>query len=142
MNIKETIDNLVEIILWAVMAFVITLCLQSCTTERIVVTERVTHDTINHAVTKRDSIHIHDSIFHEVITKGDTIYVTRDRWRIQYQNLVKHDSVYIHKTDTVPQVVKVTDEMPWYDTAALWIGRMSVTCFIALMAFFIFKTFG
>ena len=74
-----------------------------------------TTGTVSPVVHYRDSVRIvteykHDSIYrdrwHTQYIKGDTIYIKDsvfiDRWNIY----MKHDTVRINKTDTVPQLIE------------------------------------
>lgn len=91
------------------------LLLASCHTKTLVVTETHTlHDTTFVSQLQRDSIYLRDSIYNEIIVKGDTVFQTRDRWHIAYRDKHLHDSIYIYITDTVtkPVVVEVKVEKP------------------------------
>lgn len=52
-----------------------------------------------------DSIVRHDSIFIMERTKGDTIYLTRDRWRTEYRDRLRIDTII--RTDSISYPVEV-----------------------------------
>ena len=67
----------------------------SCRTVRIVEQVPVyTHDTTQSVSTQRDSIYVDH--FHEVVEKGDTVYVTSNQMTVKY----------ITRTDTAYKVVE------------------------------------
>lgn len=104
------------------------LMLSSCkTTTKIievpveVVKKEYIHDT------KIDSVYIHDSI--DRYQKGDTLYITK--WYTQYKYKVRTDTLI--RTDTIPKIVKVTEEKKvevnhiyWYQNILMWVGGISL----------------
>lgn len=80
-------------------------CTQTKYVEKMV--EVVKRDTLYQVKIKRDSIHLKDSIYLNVYTKGDTVYRDKYRERIQYINKLKTDTVYKSKVDTVYKNVTV-----------------------------------
>lgn len=83
--------------------------MSSCTQTKYVekMVEVVKRDTLYQVKIKRDSIHLKDSIYLNVYTKGDTVYRNKYRERIQYINKLKIDTVYKSKVDTVYKNVTV-----------------------------------
>lgn len=80
-------------------------CTQTKYVEKMV--EVVKKDTLYQVKIKRDSIHLKDSIYLNVYTKGDTVYRDKYRERVQYINKLKTDTVYKSKVDTVYKNVTV-----------------------------------
>lgn len=81
--------------------------LGSCTTtEYIPVIEHRT-DTLIQTKVQHDSIHIHDSTYVEV--NGDTFKI--EHWNTKFVLNEVHDTTYISKTDTVPQLYPVIKEV-------------------------------
>lgn len=75
---------------------------------------------------RMDTVVMHDSVFVDRWTAGDTVYVTRDRWRTQYKVKLQTEL----RTDTIVKVETVTMEVtkhrspwaviiPWILVAAL-----------------------
>ena len=124
------------IVFWIAFVMLILLFV-SCKT-RTVVVETVRTDTLLYHRNTRDSIFLHDSIYIHEWAAGETVYVQRDRWRIQYVEKQVHDTTYIATHDTIPQPYPVIKEVPreltwWQETLQrtggialglllLWIG--------------------
>lgn len=72
------------------------LCLAGCSTCKPVVVERVVNktDTLYNASQRIDSFRIHDSVYVETRTMGDTVYKTRVEWRWRDRISCKTDTVY------------------------------------------------
>ena len=75
------------------------MCFSSCSTPKPVVLERTLHDTVHVNNLRLDSVFMHDSIYFESITKGDTIFRTKEitRWRDRVS--IKHDTIYTVRED-------------------------------------------
>lgn len=95
-------------IFWLIAIFGL-ISMSSCTQTKYVekMLEVVKRDTLYQVKIKRDSIHLKDSIYLNVYTKGDTVYRDKYRERIQYINKLKTDTVYKSKVDTVYKNVTV-----------------------------------
>ena len=70
--------------------------LASCRTEYIPV-ESVRYDSIYFSKLEKDSIFIRDSV--HVREKGDTVF--RDKLKFVYRYVIKNDTIYIEKRDSV-----------------------------------------
>lgn len=95
-------------IFWLIAIFGL-ISMSSCTQTKYVekMVEVVKKDTLYQVKIKRDSIHLKDSIYLNVYTKGDTVYRDKYRERVQYINKLKTDTVYKSKVDTVYKNVTV-----------------------------------
>ena len=84
------------------------------TKERVVTVEKVRNDTTYITKHQRDSVWLHDSI--HVTEKGDTIRI--EKWHTKYIEKATHDTLYQHKTDSVPvpyPVEKLVErELSWW----------------------------
>lgn len=81
----------------------ITLILCGCASTKVV---EVPVEVIkNNYINTTDSVYIHDSIYHEVVTKGDTVYNTK----IKYKVIKEHSTDTVIKIDSIPYPVKVTE---------------------------------
>lgn len=74
-------------------------CTQTKYVEKTVEVVRV--DTLYQVKIKRDSVHLRDSVYLNVYTKGDTVYQNKYRERVQYIDKLKVDTVYKSKVDTI-----------------------------------------
>lgn len=79
----------------------------SCSTVKYVPVESVRIDSVRVTDIMHDSIHVHDSIY--VHEKADTVYVTR--WRTEYREALRVDTVHVVRTDSVQKVVAVPREL-------------------------------
>lgn len=119
--------------------FLALMLLTSCRTTRTAEREYITqHDTAYIDRMQRDSIYLRDSIYHEVVAKGDTIYSTKYIERTKFRDRFIHDSVYIHKTDTVlVDVVKEVERKPTFaQRTKNWLGSVFIF-FMILFAIYI-----
>ena len=93
------------------------------TKERVVTVEKVRTDTTYITKHQRDSVWLHDSI--HVTEKGDTIRI--ERWHTKYIEKVTHDTLYQHKTDSVPvpyPVEKLVErELSWWQQTRMHLGE-------------------
>lgn len=113
-----------------VVAIIVAL-LTGCKTSDPVVVERISHDTIYRLQLSRDSIMVRDSIYITERMQGDTLILTRDRWHTAYRDRLMHDTTYISKCDTVPQVVEVEKRLTAWQRVRQDIGTMLI--FFALL---------
>lgn len=101
----------------------LTISLTGCKSVEYVPVETVKHDTVSNIVTKRDSIFLRDSIFVNQYTKGDTVFRDRLKWRTEYIERTKHDSVYISIVDSIPvpypEIVEVEKKLSFWQKALM-----------------------
>ena len=94
------------------------------TKERVVTVEKVRNDTTYITKHQRDSVWLHDSI--HVAEKGDTIRI--ERWHTKYVEKATHDTLYQHKTDSVPvpyPVEKLVErELSWRQQTRLHLANI------------------
>lgn len=110
---------------------IIVAMLTGCKTSDPVVVERISHDTIYRLQLSRDSIMVRDSIYITERMKGDTLILTRDRWHTAYRDRLMHDTTYISKCDTIPQVVEVEKRLTAWQRVRQDLGTMLI--FFALL---------
>lgn len=110
---------------------IIVAMLTGCKTSDPVVVERISHDTIYRLQLSRDSIMVRDSIYITERMQGDTLILTRDRWHTAYRDRLMHDTTYISKCDTIPQVVEVEKRLTAWQRVRQDLGTMLI--FFALL---------
>lgn len=102
--------------------------LAGCTTTKYVTVPEVHHDTVRVTQQQRDSIYLHDSIWVQTLTRGDTVYLTTDRWHTLYRDRVNHDTVYQSRIDSIPKPypveVKVSAELTWWQRTRLYLANI------------------
>ena len=94
------------------------------------------HDTLTVYQTQRDSIYLHDSVFHEIVSRGDTVFVTKDRWHTQYRDRWHHDSIYIAKVDTVVVERTIEKQSTFMEKAKQKVRGFIMAAVLAVAAFF------
>lgn len=114
-------------------------------TERIVYVESVQTDTLTQYVTKTDTLHVTDSTYVKEYVSGDTVYQVQYKFRDRWHASVSHDSIYIHKTDSIPypveveKVVEVEKELTWWQKTRMGIGTAALVIGLLLLIKFIVK---
>ena len=87
---------------WVVLLAVVLLCLVSCKTTYVPV-ETVRVETERVVDIQRDSIYVLDSVF--VRQANDTVYLTK--WRVEYKEALRIDTLHIVERDSINHVVEV-----------------------------------
>lgn len=113
--------------------------LQGCKTkEYIEVPVEVERVKIEY-VHKLDSIYLHDSIFTQIVQRGDTIFV--DRYKFKVKEVYKTDT--IHQIDSIPKIVEVktkeiveVNKLYSWQKALMWTGGVGI---LILLGFLINK---
>ena len=100
------------------------------TKERVVSVEHQKTDTLWQTQVQRDSIYIIDSTYIYEWTDGDTVHITRDRWKTRYVERTRTDTLYRSKTDTVNVAYETVREVPrrltWWQQVRLWLGTFAL----------------
>lgn len=106
------------------------LCLGCRTKVQTVEVERTKIEYKDRLKVERDSVFFHDSVFVEL--RGDTIY--RDRWRTKYKEVIRSDTAYIVKKDSISYPVVVEVEKPRH-----WLYKVEISLYrIVIALFFIY----
>ena len=95
-------EMLFRILLWAV---IVTACcaLFSCRGVQYVPVETTKTEIVKELEIQRDSIFVLDSVF--VRTANDTVYLTK--WRVEYKEALRIDTLHIVERDSINHVVEV-----------------------------------
>ncbi len=109
-------------------AILVVVLMAGCKTkERVVTVEKVRTDTTYITKHQRDSVWLHDSIHVKEELKGDTILLTTIKWHTKYVERATHDTLYQHKTDSVPvpyPVEKLVErELSWWQQTRIHLGE-------------------
>lgn len=127
----ETAERFYGVALSVIVGILICLLLGSCRTIEYVPVETVKVDTLYQSKVERDSIHVHDSVFVNRYVKGDTVYVEKTKWRNQFIEKYKTDT--IHNTKIVSMDVPVLVEKPlgWFNQLCVDYGKVMIGVMIA-----------
>lgn len=120
---KRDYNRFIGSLMWTIILFFMLIILSAaccftltgCTTVKYVPVESVTHDSTRISQLQRDSIHVHDSICLFVETKSDTVYQTKYVQKIIYRDVLRTDTQYIDRIDTIRVPVPASCDPPkWY----------------------------
>lgn len=106
--------------------------LTGCTSVRYVPVESVTHDSIYISRVERDSIHVHDSIYMEVVSKADTVYKTKYVQKVVYRDALRTDTMVVERVDTIRLPYPVERQLSKWEKIKLDLGGM---CIVGLTIF-------
>lgn len=95
------------IVVMILMAVAVTGCK---TTTYVPVVEHHT-DTLRLVQHHRDSIYLHDSTFVREYVQGDTVRIVTEMWHTKFRDVVKTDTLYRSRTDSVPVPYPVVKEV-------------------------------
>ena len=133
---KKKLMNLTKLFL---ILALITLTLTSCQTTKTVQVPVEVPVIKTEYVNKIDSFYKLDSIFVNKYTKGDTVFV--DKEKLKYIKIVKKDTIKVTDTITKPIYVNKTETkevkyIPWYVKVFAYIGVFSL---VAILIYSIIK---
>ena len=115
-----------------VVLLVLSVALGSCTTTKYVEVPKVHTDTLYMSKVQKDSVYLHDSIFVNQWTSGDTVYQTRDRWHTAWRDRLVTDTVLhivrdsVAKPYPVIQEKKVEKELNWWQRFRMMLGDIAI----------------
>lgn len=120
---------------------IICLILASCKTTKTIEVPVEVPVIKTEYINKTDSILIHDSIYHYVYSKSDTVFSEIVKYRYKY--LVKRDTILrqdtIYKTKTLTNTVeKKIKFVPWYIKSLAWIGAAALVLILVKLKFKLF----
>ena len=125
------------LIIWLVFLMLLA-WLTSCTTTKYVEVERIRTDTTYITKWQKDSVWLHDSI--HVTEKGDTVRI--ERWRTQWRDRLRVDTIYQATHDTIPQpypietVKLVEKDLNWWQRLRLWIGNIGLLGILGVIGYY------
>ena len=113
---------------WSLIAFLFLLAavliFGSCTTTRYVTVPEYHTDTLIQNTVQKDSVFLHDSIYH--MEKGDTILI--EKWHTKYRERLVHDTLYQHRVDTIAKPYPVPEyvekKLSWWQRLRLHLGNI------------------
>ena len=141
----KILTSIAKTLLGFLVAIAICAMLPSCKRVEYVTVPEYHSDTITTLKLQRDSVYVKDSVYVTKETKGDTVYLTRDRWHIAYRDKLKIDTAYISKTDSVPVVKVVEKQLTKWEKLKINLGGVimgigvAVIGMIVLLLWKIFK---
>ena len=115
----------------------IILVLPSCSSTRSmpVVQRSDTTSYVQRSAT-HDTIYLHDSVYIREVLKGDTVYLTRTQYRDRWHERIRHDSIYLTRTDTI--AVTSPQPLTWWQQTRIHVGDIAI---LILVLFIIYRLF-
>ena len=132
----KTLIRLSEFLLWLLgWATAITLlcAMCSCTSVQYVPVETVKTDSVRVVDVRRDSIFVMDSVI--IREKADTVYVTR--WRTEFREALKIDTLQVLRVDSINTVVEVEKKLSKWQQTKMDVGAGVLYAVPILIALFI-----
>ena len=112
---KKSLEDSYRMCFWSMVMIIILLVLLMLTgcksIEYVPVIEHHT-DTLIQTKVVHDSIHVKDSTHVSEKKNGDTVLIEREKWHTKFVYRDVHDTLYVSKTDSVPQPYPVIKEVP------------------------------
>lgn len=112
------------------MLHVLLLVMTSCTTPKPIVLERVINktDTLYKTNYKADTFWLHDSVYVEHYTRGDTVYSQKSVWRWRDRISVKTDTIYkaMLQTDTTRLPIPVECKLSTWERTQMRVGQLTI----------------
>ena len=108
--------------------------LVGCTTTRYVPVPSVSVDSVYVDRFHRDSVYLHDSVFVNQYSKGDTVFVDKVVTKYKYNDRWRYDTVAVVRTDSVQVPYPVEKDLGWWEKTRLYSFPVLVAM-IAVLAF-------
>ena len=112
------------------MLHLLLLVMTSCATPKPVVLERVINktDTLYKTNYIADTFRVHDSIYVESYSVGNTIYKTKNVYKWRDRVSVKTDTIYksILRADSIPVPVPVEHKATWWERTQMFVGLFTI----------------
>lgn len=129
----NALDKLIEILCGALLGLLACAMLTlfcGCSTPQPVVVERVVvkADTLYKAKTSADTFQLHDSVYVEHYTRGDTVYSQKSVWRWRDRISVKTDTIYkaMLQTDTTRLPIPVERKLSTWERTQMRVGQFTI----------------
>lgn len=129
----DTLNKLLEILcgaLLGLLACALGLLACGCSTPQPVVVERVVvkTDTLYKARASADTFRLHDSVYVEYYTRGDTVYRLKSVWRWRDRISTKTDTIYkaMLQTDTTRLPIPVERRLSTWERTQMRVGQFTI----------------
>ena len=130
-------DKILTAIAKALLGFVTALAvcamLPSCKRVEYVTIPEYHTDTLRTIQLQKDSVYLRDSVYVTRELRGDTLYLTTDRWRTEYRDRLKVDTAYISKTDSVTVVKEVEKPLTKWEQFKMNMGGILIGMGVAVL---------
>ena len=103
----KTIQRYFDIILSVALLTAALWLICSCSTVKYIPVETLKTDSVRVVDIQRDSVYIADTTI--IREKADTVYITR--WRTEYKEALRVDTVQVVRTDSIQTIVEVEKKL-------------------------------
>lgn len=110
------------------------------------------HDTLTHVSIQADTLIVtrHDSVWNNIFTKGDTVFVDRGRETTETKqgSSIKHDTVTVYievpveVTETVTETKEVEKLLSWWQKTTQGVGLITIIASVLWLVWKLQKRFG
>ena len=121
---------------WGLLACAVLTLLFGCTTTKYVPVPSISVDSVYVDRWLRDSVYLHDSVFVNQWTQGDTVFVDKVVTKYKYKDRLRHDTVAVVRVDSVRVPYPVEKELSWWEKTRLYSFPVLVAM-VAVLAFVI-----
>lgn len=122
-----------EVVVTMLLLLMMLIFFASCSTTKYVPVENTTLDSVYINVVHRDSIFVQDSVY--VRENADTVYITR--WRTEYKEALRVDTVQVVRTDSIQTIVEVERKLSKMEELKMNIGSGVLWAIPILIALYI-----
>ena len=110
------------------------LLLAGCKTTKYVPVPSISVDSVYVDRWLRDSVYLHDSVFVNQWTQGDTVFVDKVITKYKYKDRWRYDTVAVVRTDSVQVPYPVEKDLGWWEKTRLYSFPVLVAM-VAVLAF-------
>lgn len=119
---------------WGLLACALLMLLSGCATTRYVPVPSVNFDSVYVDRWLRDSVYLHDSVFVNLHSKGDTVFVDKVVTKYKYKDRLRYDTVSVVRVDSVQVPYPVEKDLGWWEKTRLY----SFPVLLSLVAVLVF----
>ena len=101
--------------LWGLAVLIVILLFVGCRTVKYVPVPSVSVDSVYVDRFHRDSVYLHDSVFVNRWTQGDTVFVDKVVTRYKYKDRLRHDTVAVVRVDSVRMPYPIEKDLGWWE---------------------------
>lgn len=117
---------------WGLLACVVLTLLFGCRATRYVPVPSASVDSVYVDRWLRDSVYLHDSVFVNQYSKGDTVFVDKVVTKYQYKNRWRYDTISIMRADTVRVPYPVEKDLGWWEKTKIYSFPLLVAIVVVL----------
>ena len=122
--------------LWGLAVLIVISLLCGCKTVKYVPVETVRTDSVYVDRFARDSVYLHDSVFVNRWTQGDTVFVDKVVTKYKYKDRWRFDTVAVTRVDSVQVPYPVEKELSWWEETRMHSFPILVAI-VAVLAFIV-----